>query len=138
MIEPTLLESAQKTFKELNLTQEAAQKLVDIQSQLVAKQQEEQAKAYNEMRSKWQSDSKAVLGAEPDKTLALVAKARDSFGTPELQKFLNESGLGDHPEVVRFFAAVGRAIAEDDIPDGGRGGAAPKTQAEALYPTNKT
>lgn len=37
-------------------------------------------------------------------------KALDAFGTDELKALLNESGLGNHPEIIRAFYRVGRAM----------------------------
>jgi hypothetical protein len=33
------------------------------------------------------------------------------FGTPELFNMLESTGVGDHPEAVRAFARVGKALA---------------------------
>lgn len=133
----TVDETMSKTFmdkaKAMNLTQAQAQELVDFQAQLVSKQFKESEETYKQMRSEWAEASKKMLGADPEKSLALVAKGRDAFATPELVKFLGESGLGDHPEVIRLFAKIGSAIAEDTVVDGGKGGGT-KTLAQILYP----
>ena len=44
--------------------------------------------------------------------MAVAQGALARFGTPGLRAFLTESGGGNHPEVIRFMARVGNAIAE--------------------------
>lgn len=108
--------------KDKNLNQAAAQSLVDMATGLVANAQQAQADAFAETASQWRE---ATLkdpefgGAKLAENLPLATRARDQFGTPELKQLLNESKLGDHPEVMRFFVKVGKAISEDTFVPGG-------------------
>ena len=38
---------------------------------------------------------------------------RNAFGTEPFKQLLSESGLGNHPEVIRFMYRAGKAISED-------------------------
>ena len=49
---------------------------------------------------------------------------------------LNESGLGNHPEVIRFLARVGADMADDRLHEGHAGGRS-KSLAEVMYPSAK-
>jgi hypothetical protein len=67
-------------------------------------------------------------GAKHEENLALANKAIDAFGTPELRTFLDESGLGNHPELLRAFHKAGSAISEDQLVLGnGENNAKPKS-----------
>jgi hypothetical protein len=72
----------------------------------------------------------------------VAKKALDAFGTAELRSLLNESGLGNHPEVIRFMFRAGKAISEDSMVTGTKGeakSARPRSfndLADALYSTN--
>lgn len=115
--------------RELDLPQEAAQKMLDLAPELnkmYASQLEEVAQATS---TKWHEETRndKELGGAGDKatydaTMALVAKTRDAFATPELTALLqrfdakknpNGTGLGNHPEVIRLFARIGTRISED-------------------------
>jgi hypothetical protein len=99
--------------KELNLSQESAQKILD---KVGAKAAERQAQNLEAIRQEWAQTSQADKefgGDNIQSNLAVAKKALDTFGTPELRSLLNESGLGNHPELIRFFYRAGKAISED-------------------------
>ncbi|HCE7072074.1 TPA: hypothetical protein NHP82_002913 [Pseudomonas aeruginosa] len=109
-------------FKELGLTQEQASKLVemDAKRQASGAQASEQAaiEYRNQQVSKWESELKqdaAFGGANFEANVGIAQKALADYGTPELTAMLKESGLGSHPEVVRFFHRVGQQLAEGKL-----------------------
>jgi len=104
--------------KELNLTQEQAQKLVDLQAAQVARAAADQSKAWADMNDKWVSDAKAdkeIGGEKFDENVGVGRKAIEALGTPELRDALAATGAGNHPEFIRFCVRVGKAISEDKI-----------------------
>ncbi len=118
--------------KELNLPQEAAQKMLDRIAPALANKQ---AAAIERVKNEWAEASKADKDFGGDKlteTLSLAKKALDQFGSPELRTFLNQSGLGNHPEIIRAFYRAGKAISEDRVVTG-QGGAAAQNDARKLY-----
>ena len=48
-----------------------------------------------------------------DANLKVAKSALDAFGTDPFKQLLSESGLGNHPEVIRFMYRAGKAISED-------------------------
>ena len=118
--------------KEANLPQDAAQKILDKVAPVLEARREAQVA---EARAQWAADSKADKEFGGDKlqeNLAVAKKARDAFATPALVELLDQSGLGDHPEVIRFFVKAGKAISEDNFVAGGHGSTQPAT-AQKLY-----
>ena len=119
--------------RELNLPQGAAQKLIDKMAPVMAKQQTAQLE---QLRTDWAAASTADKEFGGDKlteNLGFARKAMDTFGTPELKTMLNETGLGNHPDVVRFMVRAGKAISEDRIVTGGAPASANRSAAEVLY-----
>ncbi|MNE80633.1 hypothetical protein D3C80_1772220 [compost metagenome] len=109
-------------LKELNLTQEQADKLVafDAQRQLAAAEagQQQAVEFRNKQVGEWETalrNDAAFGGANFDANVDTAQKALADFGTPELTTMLKESGLGSHPEVVRFFHKVGQQLAEGKL-----------------------
>lgn len=133
MINKEGMEEFKKVAKSLNLTQDNAQKLIDMQSSLLKKQNESQMAEFNKQISEWEAETIKRLGPDKDRAISYVGKAVDRFGTPELRDFFNKTGIGNHPELVDFFKKVGMAISEDTLSDG-KGGKASKTAAEIFYP----
>lgn len=125
--------------RELNLPQDAAQKILDKVAPVI---QARQAEAMEAARAEWVNNAKADKEFGGDKlaeNLAVAKKALDQFGTPELRTLLNESGLGNHPEVIRMMFRAGKAISEDRFVAGGVGVLpANRDAARALYPSQQS
>lgn len=112
-LDPEVVTAFSEVARELNLTQEAAQKVLDRMTPKMVERQMAQIEA---VRSQWTEASRSDTEFGGDKlseNLAVAKRALDSFGTPELRALLNESGLGNHPEVIRFMFRAGRSISED-------------------------
>lgn len=143
-----VLSTFSNVAKELDLSQGAAQKILDAIAPKVAERfAARQLEAINETVTKWVADTKAdkVLGGEKlTENLAVAEKALAAFGTPELRKLLGNydaktnptgTGLGNHPDVIKAFFNAGKAISEDKFVPGGRQPTKGETNAaKALYP----
>jgi hypothetical protein len=111
-----LLDELKTTAKELGLTQEQAQRVADLgakQAQGFAAQLVEQQKTMTAEWAQQTTTDKEIGGDKLPENLAIAKKALDAFGTPELKTLLNQSGFGNHPDVVRFMVKAGKAISED-------------------------
>lgn len=124
--------------KELNLSQEAAQKVLDKMGPVIAGRH---AETLAQAKTQWVEGAKvdAEFGGEKlAENLAVAKKALDKFGSPELRTLLNESGLGNHPEIIRAFFRAGKAISEDKfVPATGGSPKGTKAAADALYPNQQ-
>ena len=112
--------------KSMNLTQEQAQQFIEIDAKRALGEAETAQAQWKATTDEWaaslQNDAE-MGGAKYEQSLALANKAIDNFGTPELRAFLDESGLGTHPELLRAFHKVGNAISEDRMVSGEGGDA---------------
>jgi hypothetical protein len=129
-LDPQALAVFEPIAKELGLSQEQAQKLVDIYPQI----QQQQAEVWSKQVTDWGEQVKADKEIGGDKLTASVGqaqKALDQFGTPALREYLHTSGLGNHPELVRAFAKVGKMMSEDKIIMPNQGGQ--RSAADILY-----
>jgi hypothetical protein len=112
--------------KEGNLTQEQAQKYIDLATGLVSKQGEalaqQQIAAFEKQVADWGEETKSdaeIGGTNLQATIANATKARDQFGNEGFKTLLADYGLGNHPEVIRFLSKVGAAVSEDGFVAGG-------------------
>jgi hypothetical protein len=136
----TLNEEALKVvdpvLRELNLTNESAQKLIDKYAEIQGLNEKAAEKAFNDQVEKWADDVKAdkeIGGQAFDESRASALKAVGKFGSPELKSLLNQTGLGNHPEFVRFCARVGKSLREDDPINASGKATSGKSAAEVLY-----
>jgi hypothetical protein len=104
--------------KEDKLTQERANKYFAIGQKLVAQRDAAFAKHVSDTRAKWVEEIKAdpVLGANLPENLAVAKKAIAAADTDgALVKWLDESGAGDNPTLVRAFYKLGKMISNDKL-----------------------
>lgn len=128
-----VIEAFSSVAKELNLTQDAASKILETVAPVMAARH---AELVENQKTEWMNASKADKefgGDRLNENLAVAAKALDMFGTPELKTLLNESGLGNHPEIIRAFLRAGKAVSDDSIVNAGSGNTA---QSKSLYPNS--
>jgi len=117
--------------KDLNLTQDAAQKVLDKMGPVLASRQMEQITA---VQTEWAESAKVDREFGGDKlqeNLGTAKKALEEFGSPELRTLLNDSGMGNHPEVIRAFYRIGKAMSQDSVVTGRT--ASMKSAADVLY-----
>lgn len=129
----------EKTAKELGLSQDAAQRLYDLGAKATQRNTAALLTNVKALQDSWLASSTAdkEFGGENLAKNMAVAKTALRFGSPELVKVLNESRLGDHPEVIRWMYRVGKAMAEDTFTPGGQPisrDASEAAMAKRLYP----
>ncbi|NYT45138.1 protease [Alcaligenaceae bacterium] len=125
-----------ETARELNLPQDTAQQILNKMAPAMVARQAEQIAAAQEQ---WAQDSrvdKEFGGDHLTENLGIARKAMDQFATPELRTLLNESGMGNHPEVIRMFVRVGKTISEDSFVTGKQSDAQGAGSAKRFYPNS--
>ena len=129
-----VLQSFAEVARELNLTQDAAQRVLDTVGPVMQARQAEQLEA---IRTSWADAAKADKEFGGDKlseNLAYAKQALDAYGSPELRQLLNETGLGNHPEIIRMMVKAGKASAEDSLVTGRKVQAGETTMAKRMFP----
>ena len=144
-LDPEVLTAFGEVAKELDLPQEAAQKVLDKVAPVI---QARQAKEVEQAKTNWANDSQSdeeFGGENLNANLETAKSALNAFGTDALKSLLQESGLGNHPEVIRFMYRAGKAISEDSYVGNSQGanakGGVPKDFngiANALYSDQQT
>lgn len=123
--------------KELKLTQEEAQRLVDLQTQVVTRLTDKIEKEYNNTVKEWADNAKAdkeIGGVSFDNNMAIARKPLDVHGNNELRDVIRSTGIGNHPEFLRFLFKLGTEMSEATVETGSR----PRTSediARRLFPS---
>lgn len=134
-LDAAALEQFEPIARELNLTNEQAQKMVDLYgAKIMPMVQQQQVEAWQKTTEQWAADVKADKEIGGDKltgNLSAAQRALAQFGTPELKEYLEGTGLGNHPELVKAFVKIGKAMSEDGMVDGSNQGQ--RSAAEVLY-----
>lgn len=120
--------------KELKLSQADAQRIADVATKMQQKQAEAHATTVKGWADSCKTD-KEFGGDNLEQNMSVARKAIDTFGSPELKALLNATGMGNHPEVVRFAFKAGKAISEDTFVQSGSRTPTPEQSLEKrLYP----
>jgi hypothetical protein len=146
-LDPKLIEAATPVFKELGLSQEAAQKLVDFHAKHSAETETRLLKTVDDMRAKWQSEVRADKDlANLDAVKAELGRAKDKLPADVRTAFdeaMNLTGMGDHPAIVKGLFKLAQLVNEGrpvigsgPSPEGQTksGQTARPTLAAAMYP----
>lgn len=126
-------------FKDAGLSQEQAQKLIDFQAAQIKAGDEARVQAFNQLTQDWLTAARAdkeIGGDAFDQNVANARLAVEKFGTPDLNKLLQAYGIGNHPEVIRTFARVGKLLREDQLTDPLSEPKSPTDVLATLYPNN--
>lgn len=133
-----LIEEFTPLAKELKLDNAQAQKVADLGVKILAGARDAAVAAHVERVQSWANE--AVKDAEfgGDKLAESLGTAKTAvirFGGQKLLDVLHETGLENHPELIRAFVRVGRAMKDDNFAASlGEGGGKKPEAADVLYP----
>lgn len=138
VLDPALKEKMEEKAKSLNLTQESYQELVDLHSEALKGFSEKTLNEYKKTIEGWKQETIKELGKDYQKELAFGSKAidavfKDQKQNAEFRTLLNDSGLGNHPLIVKFCNYFGKSVGEDKLVEGSPAGK-DKTIAELMFP----
>ena len=123
--------------KELDLSQETAQKLIAMQIKVQTQFQEAQIAEWDKVQKKWEDSArndKEYGGKSFETNLGFAKTALDKFASDEFRETLEETGMGNHPELIRFLVNIGKGIGEDDVMKDGTKPGGDKTASEIMFP----
>ena len=113
-LEPNLANAFRELAHKAGLTQDQSDTLVGWWNEGLQKQRQ----VREDLRENTVTSLKKEWGDHYDSNLQAAQKAFKTFGSPELEQFLVETGFGDHPLVLKHFHRVGQAISEDALVTG--------------------
>jgi hypothetical protein len=129
-LDAEVAEAATPILKELGLNNDQANSLLPVAQQLVSKTVEntyrQLTEAVAQQRKDWKdafTADKEIGGAKADESAHLAAKGLEALGFAKDHPFreaLDQTGFGNHPDMIRAFRKIGELVAEDGFvrPDG--------------------
>lgn len=133
------LEAVTSLAKEKGLTPEVAQLVLERESNALSSFLSEQQNQHEKQIQQWVKDAegdKEIGGASFKESAHLAAQVAKKFGSEQLIKELNDSGYGNHPELIRLLARIGKQMdnAKLVMPNAGAANGV-KSAASVLYPS---
>lgn len=145
------LGEAHKVFKELNLNQDGAQKLIDFYANKTKEALDAPFKLWRDTQEQWVDAVKKDpdIGPKLSQVKQTISKAIDNLGDAALSKSFREAmditGAGNHPAVFKALAKLAEFVTEGKHVSGGNpsplgqrtpGDSGRPSVAKALYPNN--
>lgn len=124
-----------QTAATVNLPADALAKWVSLEENRLAQAAEKQAQQTRTQQENWAQQTRESLGVNWQEEVSHAVHAADVFGGPELRQLLEETGLGNHPAIVRTFAHIAKRMREDISLGASTMAPADKTFTQALYGT---
>lgn len=150
-LDKKLTDEAAKVFKELNIPQAAAQRLVDFYSKNAIDSSQAALQSFKDMRAGWVSEAKKLPEIGPElgqggKVVTAVGRMLDQIGDAKLandfRQAMDLTGAGDHPAFIQVMYRLAQKLGEGS-PITGRGpsphgqvapGQQRRTAAQEIYP----
>jgi hypothetical protein len=119
--------------KELGLSNEGVQKLVDFQANVLKKASDEQAQNFHSIQEEFRQETIKEYGPKLKEELVYVARGRDNIASKEAIELINQAGLANNKEIIRMFSKAGRMLSEDKRVDGPTHVNAGMTPGQVVY-----
>ena len=109
-------ENFENTYRELShkvgLTPKQAKDLYDGYNEYVNSQVMIQGEDAVQQSAKWVEEVKKEFGKAYDERVDLARRAVDTYGDAQLKEWLDSSGMGNNPMMLRMFSKMGEGLAE--------------------------
>lgn len=137
------IERAAAYAKTQGLSNEHAQKVLDfvhaeVQTAL-ASQKTANEEAFNQRSDQWVKEAKedetigGEKGAEFNANIQIAKRAVQHYFGDKIKDVLDQTGWGNHPEIIRGFLKLGKQMEADGVVLGNKGGSTEKDAATVLY-----
>ena len=141
LLQAESIEAISQYAKEKGLSNAQAQELLERENSAVTSFAKTQQDLFVEQVESWKSAASKdpeIGGDKFNENVELAKRALETYGSPEFSKQLNETGFGNHPELIRMFAKVGRSIHDDNLLGGDASKNNKKSFADRFYGDQKT
>lgn len=120
-IDKELVTQYQKKFHELGLTKKQGEALFNLYNENVVAKIKGLTADAEKRRQDTQTLLKAEWGQAYDQNLNMAKNVIKELGDPDLIPFLEETGLGNDPRLVKIFYNIATKTSEDSFKSGGNG-----------------
>ena len=120
---------------ELGLTNDQASNMLGIYNQITENDIAQEDEQFEQMNVDYLQDIQKEWGDDFNKNAELARRAFTNFASEEAMDVLRDTGLSNHPEILKTFARIGQVLSEDNVLPGTRsaiGGMSPVHAQETI------
>lgn len=104
-----------EAFYETGLTDSQAKNVLDIYMKGMEEINEEQDAQFQKERVNNKLAIQQEWGADYERKANLAQRAFKQFADPDAIALMDETGIGEHPALMRMFSNIGSMLSEDDM-----------------------
>ena len=119
------------------LSQNQAENVLTLFSDIQEEEENQQVKSKEDLKLNTKIDLQKEWGKNYDGKVDMATRAFAQFSSPELRSVINQSGLGNHPEMIRAFSKIGEQLGEDSLVVGSGLGSTQLSPQQAREEINK-
>ena len=97
------------------LTQKQADNILNLYADNQEQEEAESVQQHKDLEVNTTMQLQKEWGKNYDGKLDYAKRAFAQFASPELSQLMDESGLGNHPEMLRAFSKIGEIMGEDSL-----------------------
>ena len=112
---PETTENFRQLAHEIGLNNDQANALFNAYVDSIAGQEESESEAFDQFEVENTQALQKEWGGDFDKNVELARRAFMNFATPEAVEIMEQTGLGNHPEILKVFSRVGELLQEDSV-----------------------
>ena len=112
---PESTENFRQLAHEIGLNNDQANALFNAYVDSIAGQEESESEAFDQFEVENTQALQKEWGGDFDKNVELARRAFMNFATPEAVEIMEQTGLGNHPEILKVFSRVGELLQEDSV-----------------------
>ena len=112
---PETTEDFRQLAHQIGLNNDQANVLFDAYVNAMAGQQEQEQSAFEQFEVENTQALQKEWGGSFDKNVELARRAFMNFATPEAVEIMEQTGLGNHPEILKVFSRIGELLQEDSV-----------------------
>ena len=116
---------------ELGLSNNQAKMVLGIYNKVAEHDAQQEDQDYEQMNTDYLQRIQSEWGDSFDKNAELARRAFQNFASEEAVEVLKDTGLSNHPEILKTFARIGQVMAESDVLPGTRNQVGAPSQANA-------
>ena len=110
--DPQVLDRFKKVFHSAGLSQKQAEGVFKNYLEYVGEVHNNNLAGVEQQRQGWVNDLRKEFGRAFDERVDLAVRAVETFGGQDFMKWLDQTGMGDHPMFVKMFAQIGQQMQE--------------------------
>lgn len=136
LLKPEYVDQMTTFAKEQGLSNAQAQSILERDAALAANTEKAQQEQLESIKDSWRqkaSEDKEIGGTHFKENVENAYRALNAYGSQEFKDALNSTGFGNHPELIRVFSRIGKAMAEDKFVHSKGQSVSGTDHAKALY-----